>query len=332
MTDAALRWFPTLDEAAKVEVYRSVRTSARCNVDFQVMMALATAIATLGLLLDSPAVVIGGMLVAPLMAPLVALGLGVVQGDARLLRLSVLSAARGSLLSIAIGAALTVVIPSAALTAEVLSRTRPSLLDLGVALAAGGAGAYALSRERLSAALPGVAIAAALVPPLAAGGAALSFSANLIAITAAAGVIFFIVGFRPEPEHAPRIKLFTRGFTALALLALAVAVPLTCLTVDSVRAANMQRETNAALDAAILQLPGVRWTRLDIGRSDDGTLRLTVDMETPEPLGAAQVAEMETQLEARLGRALDLALRLIQVTEVRGNGGPATAPAANSDR
>ncbi|MEX2228135.1 MAG: DUF389 domain-containing protein [Dehalococcoidia bacterium] len=341
LVDPVLETLPALDEAAKVEVYRAVRNAARANLDFYVMMALATAIAALGLLLDSAAVVIGGMLVAPLMAPLVALGLGVVQGDARLLRLATAGAVRGSLLSVAIGAVIAIAIPNASLTAEVLSRTRPSLLDLGVALAAGAAAAYALSREHLSAALPGVAIAAALVPPLAAagialalldpaaaGGAALLFAANLVSIAAAAGAVFFLLGFRPEPEHVPRIKLFSHAFTVLALLAFAVAIPLTWLTVDSVRAATIERDARAALDAAISDLPGARWTRLDIGRTDDGALRLVVDMETPEPLEPTQVFVIETRIAVRMHRPVSLAVRLIQVTEVHGVPPPGASPTA----
>ena len=332
LADVAFGLLPALDEAEKVEVYRTVRTAARGNTDFYVMMALASAIAALGLLLNSPAVVIGGMLVAPLMSPLVALGMSIVHGDARMLRLSLGSALRGSLLSVAISVIVAVAIPNASLTTEVIARTQPSLLDLVVAFAAGAAGAYALSREHLSAALPGVAIAAALVPPLAAvgvalalfepaaaGGAALLFAANLVAIAAAAGVVFFLVGFRPEPEHAPRIKLFSRAFTALALLAITVAVPLTWLTVQSVREAAVERTTRSALDEAVAPLDGVRWSSLEIGSADGGTLRITVEMETPEPLTPEQVSAIERHIEARLDRPLELAVRVIQVTEVHGS-------------
>ena len=150
---------------------------------------------SLGLLLNSPAVIIGAMLVAPLMSAIVGLGLGVVEGDSHLLVAAAWATFRGMILAILIGVFLGLVIPDASATPEIMARTRPSVLDLGVALASGAAGAYALCRKNVSAGLAGVAIAAALVPPLTtvgigvalgrgdiAGGALLLLLTNLIAI------------------------------------------------------------------------------------------------------------------------------------------------------
>jgi uncharacterized hydrophobic protein (TIGR00271 family) len=160
---------PNLDLREQIEVYKAVREGAQPKVDFYVMIALSSAIATFGLMLNSPAVIIGAMLVAPLMAA--TFGLSVVRGDLRLLRRATSATLRGALLAISVAlllALLAVVLtgPETALQTEVLSRTRPNLADLGVALAAGAAGADALCRKDVSASLPGVAIAAALVPPL----------------------------------------------------------------------------------------------------------------------------------------------------------------------
>ena len=161
---------PSLDREQQIDVYKSIRSSARPSVDFYIMMALAAAIATFGLLQDSVAVIIGAMLVAPLMAAIFGLSLGIVRGDLRLLKRGTTAILRGVLLSVIAAIAIALITPNATPQSEILARTRPSLLDLGVALASGAAGAYAVCRKEVSAALPGVAIAAALVPPLATAG------------------------------------------------------------------------------------------------------------------------------------------------------------------
>ena len=94
---------PTLTVAERADVYRNLQRGVRPHADFYVMTGLAAAIAAMGLLLNSPAVIIGAMLVAPLMLAVLGLGLGVVQGDLRLLRLAVSAVLRGALLAIAVG-------------------------------------------------------------------------------------------------------------------------------------------------------------------------------------------------------------------------------------
>ena len=170
LTDA----LPLLTADERDEVRAVIRQGARSRADFFVMIGLAAVLAALGLLLNSPAVIIGAMLVAPLMSAIVGLGLGVVEGDTPLLGAAAWATFRGMVLAILVGALLGLVIPDASATPEIMTRARPSVLDLGVALASGAAGAYALCRKDVSAGLAGVAIAAALVPPLATVGIGLA--------------------------------------------------------------------------------------------------------------------------------------------------------------
>ena len=162
LTDA----LPVLTAGERDEVRAVIRQGAHSRADFFIMIGLAAVLAGFGLLLNSPAVIIGAMLVAPLMSAIVGLGLGVVEGDTHLLGTAAWATFRGMILAILIGAFLGLVVPDASATPEIMARTRPSVLDLGVALASGAAGAYALCRKNVSAGLAGVAIAAALVPPL----------------------------------------------------------------------------------------------------------------------------------------------------------------------
>jgi uncharacterized hydrophobic protein (TIGR00271 family) len=165
----------------RTEVQALLRQSARPNFGFFLLVVLSCVIATLGLLTDSAAVIIGAMLVAPLMSPIVGLGLASITGDSRLLADSASALLRGLLLAILIAFILTLsnhalpFIPLAdELPREVIARTHPSPLDLTIALAGGLAAAFAIAMPDISAALPGVAIATALMPPLCAVGIGLA--------------------------------------------------------------------------------------------------------------------------------------------------------------
>ena len=136
---------------------------------FSSLMWMSVTIAVLGLLADSTAVVIGAMLVAPLMSPIMGFAAALVMGwPMKALRQAIVAAV-GAMGAIALAATVSAVIPGdpVPIPAEILARTSPNLLDLGVAMASGAAGAYSHVRRQASDAITGVAVAVALVPPLA---------------------------------------------------------------------------------------------------------------------------------------------------------------------
>lgn len=183
------------------------------TVQFLVQMVLATVIATLGVLTDSTAVVIGAMVVAPLMLPLLAAGLSLGMGWPRRLVRSLALAALGIVLAVGVAFVLVRALGMGIdlqANSQVSSRIAPTVPDLLIAVASGAAGAFALSRRNLGTALPGVAIAIALVPPLAvlatcleqgawsaAAGAGLLFLTNIVCMVAAAGLTFVLTGVVP---------------------------------------------------------------------------------------------------------------------------------------
>lgn len=265
----ATHFLPTLAFDERVEVYKQIRRGARPKIDFFMMIGLAAGIAALGLLLNSPAVIIGAMLVAPLMAAIVGLGLGMIQADGKLLGLAASATLRGMLLAIGMGLLVGLILPDLEPTNEILSRTAPTLFDLGVALISGLAGAYAICRKEMSASLPGVAIAAALVPPLAtvgigiswlnrdiAQGALILFLTNLVAISAASALVFFLLGFRPKLNRQGRLGVFSGGVLSSAILLLLMGWVLWTLSLDSFTEAARQREIQRALNQEVSHLTG----------------------------------------------------------------------------
>ena len=202
---------PQLDREHRVTLVDRLQENSKFNFDFVALISLSTLIAALGLARDSGAVVIGAMLVAPLMTPLVGMGFALVQGNVKLIRNALKSVILGFTVALAIGAILGALLmlfsPGYAISAEMRARGLPNILDLVIALASGVAGAYAMGRPNLISALPGVAIAAALVPPIAtsglaltmgdlklSGGASLLFFTNIVAIVLGTAFTFWAVG------------------------------------------------------------------------------------------------------------------------------------------
>ena len=321
---------PLLTADERDEVRAVIRQGAHSRADFFIMIGLASVLAALGLLLNSPAVIIGAMLVAPLMSAIVGLGLGVVEGDTPLLWAAAWATFRGMLLAILIGAFLGLVVPDASATPEIMARTRPSVLDLGVALASGAAGAYALCRKNVSAGLAGVAIAAALVPPLTtvgiglalgqgsiAGGALLLFLINLIAIAAAGGLIFLMLGFAPPASQKARRNVLRRGVVGAVALLAVVTVILGILTAQALHSVRLDRALQAAVKFEVASLlPDSELVDLKQSLLADGTLQLAVTVRSSRQYPYATVLAFQREVATRIQRPVALLLNVIPATRL----------------
>ncbi len=319
---------PILPVEERAEVYKQIRRGARPDIDFFVMIALASAIAALGLLLNSPAVIIGAMLVAPLMSAILGMGLGSIQADTKLLELAASATARGVLLAIVVGFVTKLIVPTNGdPTAEIVARTAPSLLDLGVAIFSGLAGAYALSRKDMSSSLPGVAIAAALVPPLAtvgigvawlrwdvAGGAMLLFFTNLIAIIAASGLIFFLLGFRPQ-HRKQRTRIFRRAVISSTILLGLMIWVLSSLTIQSYKQNTQKQKIAAVLKQEISTMPGnVLLENWHIVSREPNGVKLEVSIRAPIIPSHQQAVALQQNVTAALGYPVALTLVSVRTT------------------
>jgi APA family basic amino acid/polyamine antiporter len=323
--------FPTLKTEERSAVYRQIREEARVDIDFFVMISLAAIIATLGLLLNSPAVIIGGMLVAPLMSPIIGIALAISLGSIRLLRDAVESTIKGIFLAVVIALFLTSISPLAGVNEEILARIRPNLLDLVVALASGAAGAYAVSRKDVSAALPGVAIAAALVPPLGvigiglatnrpevAGGGLLLFSTNLVAITLAGAIIFLLLGFRPARGVRERAIHLRRGLVVSVLLLFVISLPLAFILGKAVQATQEREVINRVLNQELSNLEGVSLASFDF-EHQGGAIVLTVTVYAAQEIQQETVGHLNNIITQAVGQPVTLRLTIIPVSEMEAS-------------
>lgn len=304
-----------LPVSQRAEVQVNLRQAAHPGFDFFLLVILSCVIATLGLLIDSPATVIGAMLVAPLMSPIIGLGLSSITGDERLLRDSTLGVGQGALFAVLISFTITLLyrnMPFLSLTelpAEVLARTHPTPVDLGIALAGGLAAAFALAMPNISAALPGVAISTALMPPLCtvgiglglnsldiSVGAFLLFVTNAVTIAFAAALVFFFLGFSPNSKiklgRVPRSLLISAFFTAILL------GTLTYFSYDFVKSVNQDLllESVVKEEAARLDTEIVEWN----SKIENGTLLLDMVVRTTRLLRYEDSVELQRAIADRL--------------------------------
>jgi uncharacterized hydrophobic protein (TIGR00271 family) len=214
------------------DLFVALREDAKINSAYFTLIVLSTMLATVGLYLSSTSVLVGAMLLAPLMAPIISLAMGLLRRDKVLLQKSSIKITIGVVIALMAAALISLLFPHKPITPEMEARLNPTVLDLAVAIIAGIAGAYTKSFKEIMQSLAGVAIAVALVPPLSVAGiglgqgdihffaqAFLLFSTNLIGIIFAATFTFRILGFSP----AVRSK---RGIVLVAVILLLISIPL----------------------------------------------------------------------------------------------------------
>ncbi len=327
--DTLFETIPTLTAEERITVYKDIRRDARPDIDFFIMMALSAIIATFGLLQDSSAVIIGAMLVAPLFSPILAIGLAIVQGDVRLLHLGIESSIKGIALAIGVALLLTIPLPLHNLTHEIMVRSQPNLFDLLIALASGAAGAYAIARKDVAAALPGVAIAAALVPPLSvigiglaignliiAGGATLLLLTNLIAITLAATITLLLLGFHPTDRGKREVQLRQGIIGGIVVLAL-IMIPLLTISDASIQDAQINQTIQETLDLELASYPDITLSDFDFEKKESD-LEITARIYTAEPLDEAFVDRLIQELQQTTELTVKLKLISIPVIEIQG--------------
>ena len=315
---ALTRWWTievagTVDQAAVIEKRR-----AECELTarYLLMVCMSAGIAILGMLLSSPAVVIGAMLIAPLMDPIMGVGFALAVGDFSWLRKSLRSLFIGVGLAILFCALIVVFSPIKNVTPEIAARTQPNLFDLMVAIFSAIAGAYAVIRGR-EGTIVGVAIATALMPPLAAvgyglatlnstvfSGAWLLFVTNLTAIALTATAMARGYGFSTSltPKQSRWQALFIFG----AFVALAVPLGLSLYRI------GWEANTTRQINSVVAEVFDGRATVREMQPSFDADpLSVTATVYTPQIIGDAE-QRASRLLEEQLGRPVEIRLTQIR--------------------
>lgn len=290
--------------------------SLQKQVGFWTLLVLSVVIATLGVLADSTAVVIGAMLVAPLMTPIMGVSAAIVNGWMRRLLTSFATVVGG--VSVAVGVAFVVTVWTPRLVplasnGQILSRTSPTLIDLMIAMAAGAAGAYATVDKRVSSSITGVAIAVALVPPLGvvgvmlqatewsdALGAFLLFLTNFVSIVLVASIVFLVTGLAPFSRIRESRDKMRTVIATVVLATIVVMVPL-AFTSNGILASATRQSTTQDIVEEWLAGTDLELNRVVVD-TDQVDVRLSGEGALPP------VDELEASLEDALG--VDVSVRV----------------------
>jgi len=297
-------------------------TEATPDSAYLVLVVGSCAIATFGLLANSAAVIIGAMIIAPLMLPIRGLAFGALEGDFPLFRKGIVAVGIGTLLAIAISFSLGKLVGLSSYGSEVLARSEPTLLDLGIAIVAGGISGYAKVQPKLAGSLAGTAIAVALMPPICvvglglsqanwalSWGATLLYLTNLLGITLACMMTFLLAGYA-SLQRARRALLWTLVLTAT------LVVPLGISSFRLVRQAQLE----TSLKQALLNRT-VTFQRLGLLKIQTNWLahppEVYLNVRAQEPITPKQVSLVQAFVEREMNQPFTLVFVVGQVQEIR---------------
>lgn len=318
-------------EERRVAVYKEISEGSTPAPRFYFMVVVSNMIAVLGLMGNSPAVIIGAMLVAPLMTPIFGIALALIRGSPRLLGRALRAEALGVLVCVAISFLFGLVPLSMDLTSEMLARSQPNLLDLLVAIFAGLAGSYAMVDERISPTLPGVAIATAIVPPLANTGLCFAlgeveggfgsfflFLANFFSILIAASVVFASTGMGAHTRKLSPGDL-TRRFGVVVVALCVLGVVFTFSLTKLVEQRYLRQSIKYELVQALTEVPGSFLREFLWEEADDG-LHVLATVRTPGTITPDVVESIQRAMAGALDRPVHLIVRNNPVKDVAAIG------------
>ena len=318
------------NELQRIATREAVTSSAALTIPYLTMNAAAALIAGFGLLQNSPAVIIGAMLIAMLYGPIVGVALGLAEANLPLLGRSLVSEIAGAAWVWTIGYAVGAASRQIPIGSEILSRTSPNVLDLLIALAGGLAGGFTYVWTGLSSVIVGVAIATALVPPLTscgillahhlpglAAGAFLLFFSNFAAIAVGAMIVFWLAGHQLSASGLGHRVLIPRAISFMLLAVL--GVHLTVTLNRTIAQSALEGAIRKTLSCEVQKIPGTRFVTVTLARREGVTVAWLV-VRTPQPLSPQQVGKLNDTVKRTTGTAVLLHVRSVITAETSPEG------------
>lgn len=295
--------------------------ASRLSQNYVVLVIASSVIATLGLLENNVAVIIGAMIIAPLIVPIQGLSLGGISGSPQLFRGAAFSLGIGTIVSIVVAAALELFVALPTLGSEIVARSKPTLLDLGIALAAGAVSAFATMRPSISSTIAGTAIAVALLPPVCvigiaiaarqehlALGAGLLYATNLLGIMLACMIVYQVVGHARSADR--------RVLPAAIVLTAIIAFPLAVGSVELLHFDRLESALSSALVAQTATFKHIELVQMHVDWLEDPPVA-TLTVRSAEPVTPGQVGELERFAQRTTGQTFTLVFEVTPLVEVR---------------
>lgn len=304
--------------------------NSELSIVYILLLMASVGICTLGLLLGYAPVVIGGMLISPLMWPLMKTAIGIASEKRNYIKEALFLLVISTFLSIFISFSIAYLSPIKFLNNEIVARTNPNLLDIAVALAAGGIAAIAISQPRISESIAGVAIATSLMPPLCVGGIGLAlfnlgiFSRGILLFFASAVSIIFIATLTfiaLKIKHTPTEGVQKKGVLYTFLLLLLTAIPMFIFlqkySFKTVAYNDMQDNLEIAL-RQITPSAHIDNFKASIPSNNKDPILVEADILIPEEMGITykQQQEIRVYLEQTIKREIDISLRIQKMISI----------------
>ena len=297
-----------------IQLRESLIEDSQLNKNYLVLIVSSCLIATFGLIINSAAVIIGAMIIAPLMLPLRGLPFAALEADLELLRKSLISILAGSIIAVLCSSLVGLIIGFSSFGSEVISRTQPTLIDLLIAIVAGSISGYAKVRPEIGDAIPGTAISVALMPPLcvigltlsqgnweSTRGATLLYLTNLIGITFACLIVYFLAGYAGSDEVGQKISW---GISFVLVVILAVPLGISFWELLD------QEKVKRSIDAIIsVQRADIKIITNEINYSNSPP-QILIQARAVKPLTPLEIAAIENAIKARIGRSFKITFDL----------------------
>ncbi|MFC1559957.1 TIGR00341 family protein [Candidatus Margulisiibacteriota bacterium] len=311
-----------ISQEQRMKVADELSKGTESSLTFFIMVALSTIIATYGLIKNSILIVMGAMLVAPLMTPILAFSLSLIRGDIHLMRKSLEAELKGVFVTLVVALLVALISPGMGATPEILARTQPNFFDLVIAIAAGAATAYAITQEGMSVMFPGVVIAILLVPPLSVagiglslrdfnivGGSLLLFVTNLVAIIFSSSCVFWLRGFVPywaSDMHAEVRRKLIATFTILFI----VAIPLVLVMYSAIHRTSISNSINDVLIEQVVT--GKNAQLIEYSFKEAGKkITVTTTIRSPQRLSARDTRRIKKMIEEKINQPVSLKVFLV---------------------
>jgi len=316
-----------LDKSRQQGILDKMQAELRVDVTYLGFAIISSVIATFALLIEDIPILIGAMLIAPFLTPPLIIGMSLIKGDLRLFRKGLIILFYGLAVGV-IGATLIALItPIKEIGDEILVRSAPTLIQLLIAILAGGAAAFSFAHKKISAVLAGTFIALALVPPISIigigiafwnweiiGGALLLLAANLIGLTLAAVIIFFLLGFRPinRPENIHEVKI---GIIWLALLFFIIALPLGYIMNGIIKQVNQENTAQIIITNNLENYTDTKVDKLILSQSGK-KVAVSFNIHSSQQINTSHIQAIKDQLEENFKQEVEIDAKLVPTFKI----------------
>jgi uncharacterized hydrophobic protein (TIGR00271 family) len=302
-----------------------LKESAKITVSFLVLLIASSVICTLGLLQSSTSVIIGGMIISPIMWPLMKVAFGISFEKVTYIRHAIFMLMLAILVGLISSTIITLISPLKSITPEILARTNPNILDIIIAIAGGLIAAIGISKPKISETLSGVAIATSLMPPLCVGGIGLAlldwkislsglflFLENAVAIIFVA-IVTFIILLKPI-DRAMEIK--RKGFMIVAALLLVISIPSMIFLFDQSTRLKTYTNIQEVININFKSIsPSIRLSPAKIELVDGKTMDISFEALMPEDMSISYIEQerLRNDLERLTNKTINLEIYLQRI-------------------